>query len=327
MSRLWDPGSASANVAGYDILFGALLALSLLVVLLVGGLIVVFGARFRKGTEVARHRVPALLSREIEIGWTAATAFLALFVFWWASSYQISQFDPPPGALEIHVEAKQWMWKTQHPNGAREINALHVPKGQPVVLYMSSQDVIHSFFVPAFRLKKDVVPGRTSMMWFEPTQVGSYPLMCAEYCGTDHARMGGEVVVMEPEAYAAWSVAQPQADTLAREGAALFTALGCSGCHAAASDVRAPLLDGVFGRPVQLADGRTVTADEAYIRNSILQPERDVVAGYRPIMPKGFAEVLDQGQIQALVAYVRALGAAPAPGSQVLRSPSMEVSR
>ena len=327
MSRLWDPGSASANVGNYDILFGGLVALALLVVLLVGGLIVVFGVRFRRGTDVARHRVPALLSREIEIGWTAATAFLALFVFWWVSSYQISQFDPPSGAMEMHVEAKQWMWKTQHPSGAREINALHVPKGQPVVLYMSSQDVIHSFFVPAFRLKHDVVPGRTSVMWFEPTRTGTYPLMCAEYCGTDHARMGGEIVVMEPEQYAAWSQAQPQADTLAREGAAIFTAYGCSGCHAASSSVHAPLLDGVYGHPVNLASGRAVIADEAYIRDSILQPKRDVVAGYEPIMPTDFAEILDQGQLAALTAYIRELGAGLPPGDPVLRSPSMEVSR
>lgn len=326
MSGLFHPASASANTGGYNLLFGALVALALMVVVLVVGLIVIFGARFRKGTKVRRHNVPRLLSREIEIGWTAATAFLFLFIFWWASSYQLSAFEPPDDAIEIHVEAKQWMWKTQHPNGAREINALHVPTGQPVLLLMSSQDVIHSFFVPAFRMKKDVVPGRTSMMWFEPTVPGTYPLMCAEYCGTDHARMGGEITVMEPEAYAAWSAAQPQADTLAREGAAIFTSYGCSGCHAAASSVHAPLLDGIYGRPVHLADGRTVIADEAYIRDSILQPKRDVVAGYAPIMPQDFARILSQGQIAALTAYIRELGAAPAPGARVLRSPSMEVS-
>ena len=192
---------------------------------------------------------------------------------------------------------------------------------------MASQDVIHSFYVPAFRLKHDVVPGRIATLSFTPTEPGTYPLECAEYCGTDHARMGGEIVVMTPEAYAGWSARQPQSDTLAREGAALFTSAGCLGCHATASSVHAPLLDGIYGRQVNLADGRVVTADEAYLRDSILQPRRDVVAGYEPIMPADFAQILSEGEIAALVAYIRELGAAPPPGDAVLRSPSMETDR
>ncbi|WP_299820579.1 cytochrome c oxidase subunit II [uncultured Jannaschia sp.] len=327
MDRLFSPGAASANTGGFDTLFTALSILSILIVLLVGTLIVVFSVRFRKGSDVPRHRVPALHAREFEIGWTIVTAFVAVFIFWWAAGYRITDDKVPADALEIHVEAKQWMWKTQHPSGAREINALHVPRGHPVVLRMSSQDVIHSFYVPAFRLKQDVVPGRISTLWFEPTETGTYPIECAEYCGTDHARMLGEVTVMEPELYAEWSAAQPEADTLARQGAALFTAQGCSGCHAAASSVHAPPLEGVYGRPVALADGRTVLADEAYIRDSILMPRRDVVAGYEPIMPTNFDEILSLGEIAALTAYIRELGGGLPPDARVLRSPAMETER
>ncbi|EKE44604.1 Cytochrome c oxidase, subunit II [Oceaniovalibus guishaninsula JLT2003] len=327
MNGAWGPGAASANVQGFDTLFTALVILSVVIVLLVGGLVVVFGVRFRKGTKVERHAVPTLVSREVEIGWTAATAFIAIFIFWWAASFRITGAVIPDDALEIHVEAKQWMWKVEHPSGARELNALHVPRGQPVVLKMASQDVIHSFFVPAFRLKQDVVPGRISILYFEPTRTGRYPLECAEYCGTDHARMGGEVVVMEPELYASWTAAQPQADNLAREGAALFTAAGCSGCHSPASSVHAPQLDGVYGRVVNLIDGRSVVADEPYIRDSILRPARDVVAGYDPIMPTDFSRILDDGEITALVSYIRELGAGMPPGDETLRSPMMETDR
>ncbi len=302
------PGSASVVSGPFDALFLALLLLSGAIVLLVAGLIVVFSIRFRRNSQVERYRVPHLLSREVEIGWTAGVAFLALFFFWWAASYEIGLVAPPPDALEIHVEAKQWMWKTEHPNGAREIDALHVPVNEPVALYLNSQDVIHSFYVPAFRLKQDAVPGRTAVAWFEADKTGTYPLRCAEYCGTSHARMLGEVTVMEPDAYARWSEAQPEADNLATEGSGYFTAFGCSGCHSPASKVHAPKLAGVYGRPFELEDGRTVTADQAYVRDSILQPKRDVVAGYRPIMPDDFAATLTPGQVTALTAYIRSLG-------------------
>ena len=304
------PADASVQAASFDTLFLVLVVLSLLIVALVGMLILVFAIRFRSGSSAPRHRVPRLFSREIEIGWTAATAFVALFLFWFAAGTTLHQIKIPANAMEVHVEAKQWMWKTRQPNGVRELNALHVPTGQPVALYLNSQDVIHSFFVPAFRIKQDVVPGRTSTAWFEATKPGIYRLMCAEYCGTDHSGMRGEIVVMAPEDYARWLEAQPQGDTLAAEGRALFTAAGCSGCHAEASAVHAPRLAGIFGRDVPLADGRIVVADEAYLTDSILLPKRDVVAGYEPIMPN-FARVLDAGEVAALVAYIRALGHEP----------------
>jgi cytochrome c oxidase subunit 2 len=197
--------------------------------------------------------------------------------------------------------------ETQHSNGAREIDALHVPVDKPVRLIMTSQDVIHSFFVPAFRVKQDVLPGRNTDIWFQATKTGVFPLLCAEYCGTDHSMMRGRVVVMRQEDYAAWLSRQPEGDDLAHQGAKLFVAQGCSGCHANTSSVHAPKLENLYGRTVQLSNGRQVKADDAYIRDSILQPKRDLVAGYEPIMPS-FAGVLDDGEIQSLTAYIRSLG-------------------
>ncbi|MDA9463301.1 cytochrome c oxidase subunit II [Bradyrhizobium sp. CCBAU 53415] len=297
---------ASTHAVTVDHIFYLLLLLSGATVVLVFGLILLFAVRYRRGSSAKRGPMPEILSREFEIGWTVATLLTFAFLFWWASSADLGSLAAPPSALEIHVVAKQWMWKTQHPSGAREINALHVPLDQPVHLLMSSQDVIHSFFVPAFRIKKDVVPGRDTDIWFQATKSGTFPLLCAEYCGTNHSMMRGKIVVMRQDDYAGWLVQQPEGDDLAHEGAKLFVSQGCSGCHAASSNVHAPRLAGLYGRAVQLADGRTVSADDAYIRDSILQPKRDVVAGYEPVMPS-FKGLLDDGEIQSLTAYIRSL--------------------
>lgn len=307
---LWPP-TASDQAARFDLLFTGLLVISGAILLLVVMLLLVFCARYRRGSAAPRGDLPEVLKRDVEIGWTTATLFLALFLFWWAGATQLRADAPPPGALELHVAAKQWMWKIRHPNGTREINTLHVPRGEAVRLVMTSQDVIHSFYVPAFRLKRDVLPGRYTEMWFRPTVAGDYPLFCAEFCGTDHARMIGQVSVMEPGDYAGWVARQPLEDDIAGEGAALFAALGCSGCHAAASAVHAPLLAGLYGRAVHLSDGRTVQADPAYIRDSILQPKRAIVAGFEPIMPS-FEGLVDEGELQRLVAYIQSLSPEPA---------------
>ncbi len=302
---LW-PQAASEQAGTVDAIFIALLVFCGALFLLVLGLLVVFSIRYRRGSKAKRGDLPEVLRRDIEIGWYAVITFLAIFMFGWAGATQLALDAPPPGALEIHVVAKQWMWKVEHPNGAREINELHIPRGEPVRLVMTSQDVIHSFFVPAFRRKQDVVPGRFTETWFTPTEEGEFHLLCAEFCGTAHSRMGGRVVVMAPEAYAAWVAAQPQGDTLAREGERLFAAYGCSGCHAPASAVHAPRLAGLYGRPVQLSDGRVARADDAYLRDSILQPRRDVVAGYQPIMPS-FGGLIEEGELQRIIAYIRSL--------------------
>ena len=297
---------ASTHAVTVDHIFYLLLVLSGATVVLVFGLILLFAVRYRRGSAAKRGPMPELLSHEFEIGWTLATLLTFAFLFWWVSSADLSSLAAPVGALEIHVVAKQWMWKTQHSNGAREINALHVPLNKPVHLLMSSQDVIHSFFVPAFRVKKDVLPGRDTDIWFQATKTGVFPLLCAEYCGTNHSMMRGKIIVMRQEDYARWLTEQPEGDDLAHEGAKLFIAQGCSGCHANSSSVHAPRLDGVYGRDVQLSDGRTIKADDAYIRDSMLQPKRDIVAGYEPIMPS-FKGLLDDGEIQSLTAYIRSL--------------------
>jgi cytochrome c oxidase subunit 2 len=297
---------ATIHAERVDHIFYGLLILSGLTMLVVFALIITLAIRYRRGSGAKRGPLPEIVSREFEIGWTVATLFLFAFLFWWAASADLSSLAAPPGALEIHVVAKQWMWKTQHPNGAREIDALHIPVDKPVRLVMTSQDVIHSFFVPAFRVKQDVVPGREAEIWFQATKTGVFPLLCAEYCGTDHSMMRGRIIVMRQEDYADWLTKQPEGDDLAHVGAQLFVARGCSGCHADASKVHAPKLAGLYGRSVQLSDGRQVTADDGYIRDSILQPKRDITAGFEPIMPS-YAGLLDDGEIQSLTAYIRSL--------------------
>ncbi len=308
MTSVLFPPTASLQAVQTDRLFYLVCGISLAIGILVVGLLLVFTARYRHGSAAARGRLPPLMRREIEIGWTAGTLFLALFMFWWASSAMLAQVPAPANAMEVHVVARQWMWKTQHPSGAREINTLHVPLNQPTKLLMTSADVIHSFFVPAFRLKADVLPGRNTQLWFTATKTGTFHLFCAEFCGTEHSRMTGQVIVVPPGEYAAWSAAQPEGDDLGRDGSALFVALGCAGCHAANSRVRAPDLKGVYGRVVQLSDGRRVTADDAYLRDSILLPRRDVVAGFEPIMPSYSGAVSDD-DLQKLVAYLKSQSA------------------
>ncbi|MEZ5652332.1 MAG: cytochrome c oxidase subunit II [Burkholderiaceae bacterium] len=298
---------ASEYAASVDHLLAALAIFSVFICLAVSGMILYLSIRFRSGSPATRGRVPKLLGREIEVVWTAITAFAFLFLFWWALTGWLSAERLPAGALEVHVQAKQWMWKTRQPNGVREINALHVPMDQPIVLYLNSQDVIHSFYVPALRIKQDVVPGRTETLTFTANQSGAFDLYCAEYCGTSHSRMRGQVIVMAPDAYTRWLDSRPRGETLIDIGKALFTAAGCAGCHASRSSVHAPELTGLYGRRIALADGRLVTADDAYLRDSILLPRRDIVAGFEPVMPD-FSQSLDDGEVSALVAYIRSLG-------------------
>lgn len=308
------PISASLQAARVDRLFAALLILSATILMVVVGLMLVFAFRYRKGSSVPRGNLPPIMAREWEIGWTTATLLLFVFLFWWAASVDMRSIAAPPGAMDVRILAKQWMWESQQSNGVREIDTLHVPIDTPVRLLMTSQDVIHSFFVPAFRLKQDVLPGRDAptQAWFQATRLGTFGLLCAEYCGTDHSVMRGEIVVLRKDEFAGWLQSQPGAGELARRGAALFVSQGCSGCHAKGSVVHAPILDGIFGRTMELADHRRRKVDEAYLRDSILQPRRDVVAGYEPIMPT-FEGVLSDGEVQSLVAYIRSLS--PPPGS------------
>jgi cytochrome c oxidase subunit 2 len=298
--------AASDYAVRVDHLFYLLSAISCLIVVLVTGFIVVFFALYYRGSRRPRGEVPERKTHEIEIGWTVATLFSFLFFFWWAASDQLTALAPPKEALEIHVVAKQWMWRIQHPSGAREINELHVPSDTNVRLVMTSQDVIHDLYVPALRLKQDILPDRYTYLWFKPNKIGVFHFTCAEFCGTDHSVMAGRFVIASPQDYVRWTSAQPEGDDLAHQGAALFRSLGCSGCHAPGSTVHAPDLHGLYGRPVQLADGRTVTADEAYLRDCILLPAKNRVAGFPPLMPD-FSGTVSEGQIVELVAYLKSL--------------------
>lgn len=298
------PTAASDQAARTDAIFYTLLGFSGFIILLVVTLVVVFSVRYRRGSRARRGAMPALMRREFEIGWTSATVFLAFFIFWWTASSGLGSLIPPRDALEVHVVAKQWMWKTEQASGVREINALHVPIGTPVKLIMTSQDVIHSFYVPAFRIKQDVLPERYTQTWFTANKLGTFKLLCAEYCGTQHSGMTGEIVVMRRDDYTAWLAAQPSTRDPVREGAALFRAQGCGGCHGPGAKARAPSLVGLFGRKVELADGSSIVADESYIRDSLLKPRRDVVAGFDPIMPS-YAGLLDADETASLIAYLR----------------------
>jgi cytochrome c oxidase subunit 2 len=299
---------ASDYAARIDHTFWLLCAVSGLILLLVMALVATFVIRYRRGSDVHRGELPPSLKHEVEIGWTAATLFLFLFIFWWAASGELSALNPPKNALEIHVIAKQWMWRFQHPSGAREIDTLHVPVNTPVRLVMTSEDVIHDLYLPALRLKQDILPDRYTYEWFTATKTGTYYLTCAEFCGTDHSVMGGKLVIVTPDQYARWTAAQPEGDDLAHQGAALFRTLGCSGCHTPGSSVHAPDLHDIYGHLVHLSDGRTVTADEAYLRDSILLPNKDVVAGFSPIMPS-FKGVATEADLTKLVAYLKSLSA------------------
>jgi cytochrome c oxidase subunit 2 len=289
-----------------DIAFASVLAISGAILLLLTVLVILFAIRYRRGSRAKRGPLPKLLRHEIEIGWTVATAFLGIFIFWWF----VGGINFPTRAfahqLEIHVVAKQWMWKIEHPDGASEIDALHIPVNTPIRLVMTSQDVIHSFYVPAFRLKQDVLPVVSSELEFTPTRIGTYHLFCAEFCGAQHSRMTGVVVVMSQPDYAAWLRLQPHGDSLVREGEALYDKFGCGACHAPESQVQAPKLGGIAGRMVRLATGARVTADDAYLRRSITQPRADIVAGYAPIMPS-YAGIADASQVDALVVYIKSL--------------------
>ena len=299
------PEQASAGAGNIDLLFFALVGVTLFFIVGIFGLIVFFAVRYRHENKVDRviRRTDYI---KLELTWIIIPTLLSIGIFVWSAWLYFEGKTPPSDAMEIYVTGKQWMWKIQHPKGNREINELHVPVGVPVKLIMTSQDVIHSFFVPAFRIKADVLPGRFTTTWFRPTKVGTYHLFCAEYCGTEHSGMIGEVVVMEPPAYQAWLAAGGAAPTMAANGKELFSQLGCATCHRTDTQGRGPNLVGMFGRPVQLADGRSVIADENYIRESILNPQAKVTAGFQPIMPTFQGQVTEES-LGALVSYLKSL--------------------
>lgn len=301
------PEQASSIARQVDLLFLFLLAVSAFFIGLIFLTVIVFAIKYRRRSDTDRPR-PIPGSLPLEILWTVVPLGLALVMFGWGAWLYFAINRPPADAMEVFVVAKQWMWKFQHPSGMREINELHVPVARPVRLTMTSEDVIHSFAVSDFRIKMDVVPGRYTTTWFEATRPGEYRLACAEYCGTEHAKMVGRVVVMKPEDYGAWLQGAPAGISLAAAGEKLFQQQGCAGCHLPAGTGPGPSLVGLFGTRVKLATGETVTADEAYIRESISSPQAKLVAGYPPIMPP-FKGVVSEDQLVQLMAYIKSLAA------------------
>ena len=302
------PDSASTFSGEVDALYLFLVGLTVFFTLLIAGLVTFFAIKYRRRSE---DEIPQPFegALHLEILWTVIPLGIVLVIFGWSAKVYMTLSRPPDNAVTMYVTGKQWMWKIQHPTGVREINELHLPLGQPVKLIMTSEDVIHSFYIPVFRQKMDVLPGRYTTMWFEPTKIGKYHLFCAEYCGTKHSGMIGSVYVMDPAEYATWLTGGRAEGTLAQQGQKLFQDLACSNCHTveAGAQGRCPNLSGAFGTPVQLAAGRTVLFDEAYIRESILNPDAKVHSGYQPMMPTFQGLVTEEG-ILTLIEYIKSIG-------------------
>jgi cytochrome c oxidase subunit 2 len=306
------PVQASTISVETDHLLYFLVAVAAFFSLLIFAAIFYFAIRYRRRSE--RDLPPAVHGgMALEILWTVIPLGLTMVMFGWGASIFFKESRPPDNSMQVYVVAKQWMWKLQHMEGQREINELHVPLGRPIRLTMTSEDVIHSFYVPAFRVKQDVVPGRYTLIWFEPTKTGRYHLFCAEYCGTNHSRMTGWIDVMEPQDYQAWLDGGAAMGSLAASGQKLFESLACGNCHKPDGSGRCPSLVGLYGRPVQLAGGGVVQADEAYIRESILNPDVKIVAGFQPLMPTFQGLVTEEGVLE-LIEYIKSLS--PAAGTQ-----------
>ena len=304
---LW-PASASSHSLPVDLLYIFLVVLSAFTTLAIFATIAIFGMKYRRRHDREAHQIEGSII--LEIAWSIIPLGIFMVIFGWGAVIYFHQRTPPRDASEIYVVGKQWMWKIQHVEGQREINELHVPVNKDVKLIMTSQDVIHSFFIPEFRIKQDVLPGRYTTVWFRATQTGTYHLFCAQFCGTAHSGMIGQVVVMSPADYQNWMSGGTIVGSLAQNGQTLFQQLGCSTCHRFDVQGRGPNLTGIFGKPVQLEDGRTVIADENYVRESILSPAAKVVSGFKPIMPTFQGQVSEE-QLNALVAYVKSLSPAP----------------
>lgn len=322
------PERASTTASEVDALYVFLLVVSIGMSVLIFGCVFYFAIKYRRRSDDER---PALIpgSIPLEVTWSVIPFLVMLVMFAWGAKLYFQNYDAPPkNSLDVYVTGKQWMWKVQYPSGKREINELHVPLGQPVKLTLASEDVIHSFYVPAFRLKHDVVPGSYQTFWFEPSKLGRYHIFCAEYCGTNHSRMIGWVTVMEPAAYASWLSGGAEGDSMAARGAKLFEQYGCASCHVTGAKGRCPSLQNVYGRPVLLENGQTVMADEAYIRESITHPDAKIVKGYdRGVMPV-FQGQLGEEELLQLTVYLKSMSPAasstPAPAAKNARSKGQE---
>jgi cytochrome c oxidase subunit 2 len=300
---VWFPEQASTHARRVDTFLCFLVVITGTVGVMVAVLLIGFAIRYRRRPGMP---IPAEMrgNRPLEIFWTLTPVIFFVIFFVWGATLYFSAFRAPDDATEIYVVGKQWMWKLQHPEGQREINELHVEVGRPYRLMMTSEDVIHSFFVPAFRIHMDVLPGRYTSVWFQPTRPGTYHLFCSQYCGTNHSSMVGRIVVQSPEEHQRWLHLHAEG-SLALQGRKTFLKYRCISCHSGVNN-RAPLLEELYGKPVALNDGRTVVADDDYIRESILKPGAKIVAGYQDIMPTFQGQVSEE-EIIELIAFIKAL--------------------
>jgi cytochrome c oxidase subunit 2 len=315
------PDSASTFSWKVDALFFYLSGVTLFFTLLIGTVLVFFVVRYRRRTPYEIPR-PVAGSHKLETIWTIIPFVIAMTMFGWGARLYVEQYKAPDNAIEVYVVGKQWMWKLQHATGQREINELHVPVNRKVKLIMTTEDVIHDFFVPAFRTKADVIPGRYTTVWFEATKPGRYHLFCAEYCGMNHSGMTGSVIVMEQREFDDWLSGNVGSTTPAAAGQQLYQTLGCASCHGADGEGwRGPTLAGIFGKSQQLQSGQTVTVNEGYIRESITNPQAKLVIGFGPIMPT-FQGQVSEDQLVQLIAYIKSLHAGGETMPTVAASPS-----
>lgn len=314
MNAPFFPPQGSAIAADVDHLTLFLVAVAVVFTVGIFGSIIFFAIRYRRRSD---DELPRSIHTGIalEVLWSVIPFGLTMVMFTWGASLYFREGRPPANAMQIYVVGKQWMWKVQHMEGQREINELHIPAGRAIKLTMTSEDVIHSFYVPAFRVKQDVVPGRYSTLWFKPDKPGKYHLFCAEYCGTNHSGMTGWIYVMEPRDYEAWLGGGAETGSLSQRGEKLFQDLACGNCHKTDGTGRGPNLVGVFGSTVQLAGDGAVKADEDYIRESILQPSAKIVAGYQPLMPTFQGLVTEEG-VQQLIEYIKSMKPNTEPGTR-----------
>lgn len=303
--QLWPP--AASPIAGeIDKIFAVWCAVLVLLVAPVFLFMSWCAVKYRAGRQVDRsHREARNLP--IEMTWTVVPFLISLVFFFWSGSVYLREQNPPPNAMQVSALGRRWMWKFQQPTGQWEINNLHVPVGVPVRVNLESQDVVHSLYIPAMREQEEVVPGRTTEMWFKADRIGAYRLFCSELCGADHALMAGTLYVMSRSNYQKWLESFATAPTLISRGKQLFDSLGCAGCHVNSNSVHAPPLTGVYGSVVHLSDGSSVIADQAYLRDSILLPKKRVVAGYKPVMPS-FSGKISDGDLAEILAYLESLG-------------------
>lgn len=312
------PDSASSLSWKVDAVYFYLSGVTLFFTLLISAILIFFVIRYRRRTPYEIPR-PVAGSHKLETLWTVIPFIISMTIFGWSAKVYFEQYTPPQNAIEVYVVGKQWMWKIQHSTGQREINELHVPVGKKVKLIMTTEDVIHDFFVPAFRMKADVVPGKFTTQWFEATKTGTYHLFCAEYCGMNHSGMIGSIIVMEPREFDNWLSGNTGTTTPAAAGQQLYQTLGCASCHGANGEGgRGPTLLGTFGKQIQLVGGQTIRADEPYIRESIMNPQAKLVEGFGPIMPT-FQGQISEDQLVQLVAYIKSL---QGTGQQQTATPS-----